>query len=171
MCSKGREKKKRGRGIWILLRISSRFSLPCSCPRTHGLETFVDKSCFDIRHVIYYHGQKKKKKEPSARFAVRRTLFDLVIMLDDERSAQPARARSSATPSATLPCADCASSSMISDDGTAFFSPRISGMVLFFFLSRVVQVKWMHERIQWMSTDEEEVLCEECLINTKNYWK
>ena len=29
-----------------------------------------------------------KKKEPFARFAVKRTLFDLVIMLDNERSAQ-----------------------------------------------------------------------------------
>ena len=30
----------------------------------------------------------KKKKEPSPRFAARRKLFDLVIMLDHERSAQ-----------------------------------------------------------------------------------
>ena len=36
----------------------------------------------------------------------------------------------------TLPCVDRASSSMISQDRTAFFLPRISGMVLF--LSRVV---------------------------------
>ena len=36
--------------------------------------------------VRYYPGQKKK--EPSARFAVRRTLFDLVIVLDNERSVQ-----------------------------------------------------------------------------------
>ena len=56
------------------------------------------------------------------------------IMLDDARSAQ---GESCGQLRMTLPCADRASLSMISQDRTAFFSPRISGMVLFF-LSRVV---------------------------------
>ena len=38
----------------------------------------------------------------------------------------------------TLPCAVRSRSSMISRDRTVFFSPRISGMVLFFLLFRVV---------------------------------
>ena len=70
-----------------------------------------------------------KKKEPSQRFAARSTLFNLVISCFIT-SAQR-RARSSATVRA-----DHAWSSMTSDDGTAFFSPWISGMVLF--LARVV---------------------------------
>ena len=51
------------------------------------------------------------------------------IMLDDARSAQ---GKSRGQSRMTLPCVDRASSSMISQDRTAFFSPRISGMVLFF---------------------------------------
>ena len=90
------------------------------------------------RYWIGLHKSKKrertstldKKKEPSPRFAVRRTLFDLVITSDQRR------ARSSAT--LALRWSRVRWSSMISDDGTAFFSPRISEMVLFFFLSRVV---------------------------------
>ena len=51
------------------------------------------------------------------------------IMLDDAQSAQGKVIRDCPR---LLPCADRASSSMISHDGTAFFSPRISRMVLFF---------------------------------------
>ena len=51
------------------------------------------------------------------------------IMLDDARSAQ---GKSRGQSRMTLPCVDHASSSMISQDRTVFFSPRISGMVPFF---------------------------------------
>ena len=77
-----------------------------------------------------------KKKEPSPRFAARRTLFDHVISCSITRDQRRAKSRMSQM---TLPCADRSRSSMISQDRTAFFSPRISGMVLFF-LSRVVDV-------------------------------
>ena len=50
-------------------------------------------------------------------------------MLDDARSTQRKVIRDCPR---LLPCALRASSSMISHDGTAFFSPRISMMVLFF---------------------------------------
>ena len=61
-------------------------------------------------------------------------------MRDDARSAQGKRRGQSRM---TLHCVDRASSSMISQDRTAFFSPRISGMVLFF-LSRVVGTNMTH---------------------------
>ena len=51
------------------------------------------------------------------------------IMLDDARSAQ---GKSRGQSRMALPCVHRASSSMISQDRTAFFLPRISRMVLFF---------------------------------------
>ena len=66
-------------------------------------------------------------------------------MLDDARSTQGKVIRDCPR---LLPCADHPSSSMISHDGTAFFSPRISGMVLFFF----VQVVKKHKPLQELTT-------------------
>ena len=74
-------------------------------------------------------------------FAARRTLFDLEISCSITHGQR--RAKSSAAVCDFCPaCADRASSwssSMISHDGAAFFSPRILRMVLFFFFfTRVV---------------------------------
>ena len=73
---------------------------------------------------LYYPGQKKK--EPYLRFVARRTLLHHVISctITSDQRRQKSRI--------TLPCADRSWSSMISQDRTVFFSPRISGMVLFF---------------------------------------
>ena len=75
----------------------------------------------------YYPGQKKKK-EPSPRFAARRTLFD--FELDDARSTLGKVIRDCPR---LLPCPDRAASSMISHDGTACDLGNGS------FLSRVVE--------------------------------
>ena len=56
-----------------------------SHPSLHCVLQKVFFSCRDSPPVKHYPGQKK---EPSPRFAARRTLFDLDIMLDDARSAQ-----------------------------------------------------------------------------------
>ena len=72
---------------------------------------------------LYYHGQKKKESSP--RFATTITLFH---MWYHARSRAISAGQKSQM---ALPCADCSWSSLISQDRTAFFSPRISGMVLF----------------------------------------
>ena len=74
---------------------------------------------------------KKKKKErniPEVR-GEKKTVRSCDILLDHERSAQE---RSSGDYPRLLPCADRAWSTMISHDGTVFFSPRISGWFFFF---------------------------------------
>ena len=61
----------------------------------------------------------------------RRTLFHRVVscsMMHNQRTISRGQSRMA------LPCVDRASSSMISQDRTAFFSSRISWMVLFFFV-------------------------------------
>ena len=63
------------------------------------------------------------------------------IMLNDARSTQGKVIRDCPR---LLPCADSASSSMISHNGTAFFSPRISGMVLFFVQGSKTYAHWPH---------------------------
>ena len=60
------------------------------------------------------------------------------IMLDHAWSAQ---GKSCGQLQMTLPCADRSWSSMISQDRTVFFSPRISGMVLFFVQGSTKQLK------------------------------
>ena len=75
----------------------------------------------------YYPGQKKRTI-PEIR-GQKNTVRSCDIMLDDARSTQCKVIRDCPR---LLPCADRASSGMISHDGTAFFSPRISRMVLFF---------------------------------------
>ena len=83
-------------------------------------------------YMNYYPGQKNRTI-PEIR-GEKNTVPSCDFMLDDARSAQ---GKSRGQSQMTLPCVDRASSSMISQDRTAFFSPRISGMVLF--LSRVVE--------------------------------
>ena len=79
---------------------------------------------------------KKKKRTILEICGEKNAVRSCDIMLDDARSTQSKVIRSCPR---LLPCADRASSSIISHDGTAFFSPRISEMVLFF-LSRVVDL-------------------------------
>ena len=71
---------------------------------------------------------KKKRTIPEIR-GEKNAVPSCDIMLDDAHSAQ---GKSRGQARMTLPCVDRASSSMISQDRTAFFSPRISRMVLFF---------------------------------------
>ena len=79
------------------------------------------------RQTSFFYLDKKKKTNPEIR-GEKNAVPPCDIMLDDVRSAQ---GKSRGQSRMTLPCVDCASSSMISQDRTAFFSPRISGMVLF----------------------------------------
>ena len=93
------------------------------------------------------------KKEPFPRFAARKTLRSCDIMLDDARSTQ---GKVICDCPRLLPCADRASSSMISHDGTVFFSPQISGMVLLFvqgstFKARNANFKLLHDH--WKKTN------------------
>ena len=76
---------------------------------------------------MYYPGQKKRTI-PEIR-GEKNAVPSCDIMLDDARSAL---GKSCGQSRMTLPCVDRASSSTISQDRAAFFSPRISGMVLFF---------------------------------------
>ena len=71
---------------------------------------------------------KKKRTIPKIR-GEKNAVPSCDIMLGDARSVQ---GKSRGQSRMTLPYVDRASSSMISQDRTAFFSPRISEMVLFF---------------------------------------
>ena len=101
---------------------------------------------------LYYPGQKKKKNHRWPRFAARRTLFDPVISCSITQWSAQGKVIRDYPP--LLLCANCAWSSMISHDGTAFFSPRISGMVLFFFVqgSTVLRRYSLYEVQQCIST-------------------
>ena len=95
---------------------------------------------------IYYPGQKKK--EPSPRFAARRTLFQVWYHARWRTiKAGQSHPQLSATFALRWSC-------VIEHDitrGTAFFSPRISGMVLFFFVQGSIKLNgwfrwWKRER-------------------------
>ena len=90
------------------------------------------KAFVSTMRSTYYPGQKKKKTSP--RFAVGRTLFDLVIMLDNERSAQGKVIRYCMRNPQLLPCVDCAPPSMrMSDDMEQRSSHHKSREWFFFF--------------------------------------
>ena len=87
----------------------------------------------DVRHGNYYPGQKK---EPSLRFAARRTLFHV---WHHARSAQ-GKSRGQSRIGLALRW-----SRLIEHDitrGRAFFSPRISMMVLFFVQGSMLKCEW-----------------------------
>ena len=95
----------------------------------------AERTKFNISSIwreCTYTTLDKKKKEPSPRFAARRTMFDLVTscsMTHDQR-----RAKSSATVRNFRP-ALIVRHRAESHDGTAFFSPDCSS-----FLPRVVRI-------------------------------
>ena len=95
-------------------------------------KTSIGVICYWFCTQLLLPRTKKKRTIPEIR-GEKNTVPSCEIMLDHARSAQ---GKSCGLLRVTLPCADHLWSSMISQDRTAFFSPRISRMV--FFLSRVV---------------------------------
>ena len=87
-----------------------------------------------VSHGVLHHTTLDKKKSTIAEIRGKKNAVPSCdIMLDDAQSRQGMLKFIRNCPR-LFPCADRASSSMISHDGTAFLSPRISGMVLFFYV-------------------------------------
>ena len=99
----------------------------CNPGNYHKLTNFIKWRFW--RFISYYPGQQQKKKEPSSRFAARRTLFH--VWYHARSGAISAGQKSHTVVDRTCPA-------LITPDrawypcGTAFFSPQISRMVLFF---------------------------------------